>query len=440
MEIEYVTHASLMIRGHGYTLLTDPFYFLDDLVRSVMCHFPPRELDVAHFGELDYVYSSHVHPDHSHPETLSRLRGRIHKVLLPAERPDLIDRYRRLGFTEILTLENGRTVRLADDLEVTSFWDSAVDSVLVVRAEDQVLFHQNDCRLKMRTVSEISSRFAVDYAFLNYTWIQDPYPLLLRRPEAELSRLMEEKERDCLAYQSALIDILRPAVVVPYSMTMTYFQPEQLHLNGYGRLTPSVFASLVAKERPEVTCWVLQPGDVIDCGSRSVGRIREENLWGTDLPEYLANVASYARANRDRLPRFVFGDPDDHEQSLQSYFETRLSQPFVPHLAGRQVVLRVVGDEKTISYEIDLARRRFSRANVGDTPADLEIAMPATILGALLAKVCDPFSALFTYRITFSLPGDGNLPPQHEVWMHVLSLVSLFRVDMQDELLAQKVI
>jgi hypothetical protein len=46
----------------------------------------------------------------------------------------------------------------------------------------------------------------------------------------------------------------------------------------------------------------------------------------------------------------------------------------------------------------------------------------------------------FTYRITFSLPGDGNLPPQHEVWMHVLSLVSLFRVDMQDELLAQKVI
>jgi UDP-MurNAc hydroxylase len=435
MEIEYVTHASLRLRTAAGVLLTDPFYFLDPLVEPVMCHFPPRALSANDLGRLDWVYSSHAHPDHSHPETLARLRDQIGMVLLPAERPDLERRYRDLGFTDVVLLENGRSVRLADDLEVTSVWDSAVDSVLFVRAGDTVVFHQNDCRLGVRTLAALAARFAVDYAFLNYTWVQDLYPLLLPRTPAELGRLMEEKERDCVAYQAAVAELLRPRLVVPYSMTMTYFQPDQLHLNGHGRLTPPVFRRRLEEAVPGLRCEVLQPGDVIEVGADRVRRMREENLWGEDLDGYLANVAAFAARERDRLPAFRAGDPAAVESVLRTHFAARLAAPFVPHLAGQRVDLHVVGDAETRSYTLDLASGVFGAAAGEGEPAFLELTLPASIAEALLAGAYDPFSALYSYRVGFHANARLDMPPQDEVWLYVLSVVSLFRPDMQDALL-----
>jgi len=83
MQIEYVTHASLLVRDSGFKLLTDPFYFFDPFVASFMCHFPPREIKPADFGTIDYLYSSHIHPDHSHPDTLKLLRQSVRHAVLP---------------------------------------------------------------------------------------------------------------------------------------------------------------------------------------------------------------------------------------------------------------------------------------------------------------------------------------------------------------------
>lgn len=444
MEIEYVTHASLMVRSEAFRLLTDPFYFFDDGVRDVMCHFPPRPLHEEDFGRLDFVYSSHVHPDHSHPATLSRLRDRIDTVLLPAERPELETRYRDLGFRDVVLLESGKTLQLRDGLGVTSFWDGPVDSVLVVEGEGRTLLHQNDCRLKMRTVAEMAERFRIDYAFLNYTWIQDPYPLLLPRPDEELTRLVEQKERDCLAYQLGCVDLLAPRIVVPYSMTMTYFQPDQIHLNGYGRMTPPIFAKRLRERRGKVECWTLQPGDVIDTESDRVRRFRVENLWGDDLDEYLRNVAHYSQSHREQLPPFVLGDADACDATLKAHFVERLRLPFLPFLAGRRVGLRVVGDRGERRYALDLRQREIQELHEpvsGENGSEyLRITIPASTLLAILERAYDPFSALFSYRIRFQLRGAHDLPGQDEVWMYILSLISLFRPDLQEEVMEQRAV
>jgi hypothetical protein len=102
-----------------------------------MTFFPPRSLDPAQFGRIDYLYSSHFHLDHSHPPTLERLRPSVGEVLLPGERPDLLERFRSLGYERIRLLDNGVTVALPGGLEVTSWWSDAVDSCLVARMDGQ---------------------------------------------------------------------------------------------------------------------------------------------------------------------------------------------------------------------------------------------------------------------------------------------------------------
>src|SRR5262249_27104769 len=107
MQIEYVTHASLLVSAGNFKLLTDLFYFFDPFVASVMCHFPARELEPSDFGTIDYLYSSHIHPDRSHPETLKKLKDSVRHVILPGELVDLGERFRSLGFADINLLERG---------------------------------------------------------------------------------------------------------------------------------------------------------------------------------------------------------------------------------------------------------------------------------------------------------------------------------------------
>src|SRR5207247_8713295 len=101
-----------------------------------------------------------------------------------------------LGFTDVRILENGESFSLAPGLQVTSYWDDPVDSVLLIAYDDHTILHQNDCTLNIPTLEKIARRGPIDYAFLNYTWIQDLYPCLLPRPADAIRRLVEDKERD----------------------------------------------------------------------------------------------------------------------------------------------------------------------------------------------------------------------------------------------------
>jgi L-ascorbate metabolism protein UlaG (beta-lactamase superfamily) len=374
MEIEYVTHASLLLRGRAVNLLTDPFYFLDDFLRPIMCLFPPRTLTDSTFTDLHYVFSSHIHPDHSHPHTLLRLRNQIGTVLLPGDRPTLEQRYRALGFSKIIVLRNGVSTPLAGDIRVTCFWDSPVDSVLIIESDGIVVLHQNDCCLAAGTLEQIEQRFRIDYAFMNYTWSQNLYPLLLPRPDAELERLSAEKESGFLTYQTKVVDILRPKVVVPYSMTMTYFQPDQLHLNGYGRMTPPVFGRELRKARPQQRVLVVQPGDIINTATGAVVASSGGSSWGSDVDEFLANIAAYARRHANELPGFQNGDPAASKDALIRHFEAHRSVPYVEFLRNQSVHLCVVGDASERRYLVDLARGAvftIARDDTRDVPSPI---------------------------------------------------------------------
>src|SRR4029078_1919707 len=135
-------------------------------------------------------------------------------------------------------------------------------------------------------------------------------PLFLDRPEEELEALARERELAFFDEQFLRIMALRPRVVVPYSYTNTYSQPDQLQLNGYARMPPSLFANAFRARQSSTECWVLQPGDVIDTATDTVESIRPESLWGSDLPEFLQNIKSYSESIQGTLPSL---DPEEPE-------------------------------------------------------------------------------------------------------------------------------
>ena len=433
MKIEYVTHASLLCRTEQTTLLTDPFFFLSPMYATLIGHFPPRELAPAHFGTIDYLFSSHIHDDHCDENTLALLRDRVKTVLLPGERPQLEARYRHVGYTDIRLLAHGVTQKLNDEMSVTCFWSDPVDTILVVQLGDKTLIHVNDCRPTAALMKEVGERFSVDYLFLLYTEAQVLlYPLLLDLPEEEIESMCVRKEEGFFADRLSIIDAIAPRVVIPYSMTLSYFQPDQRWVNRHYRLTPPMFKQRLAAARPDLACWVVEPGDVIETSTEAIEHYREESLWGRDVVEFEGNIAAYAEtAIADgTVPRFQPGEIDTIDAPFRSFLNDRMTRPLGPLLDGRKFLFHVVGATRRASYLANFASSEVRTYGDGDSlPTDtfIEITLPPAILQLTLARAMDPFSVVHSHRIRFKR--NGELPrqmwPREEAFFYLDTYMAL---------------
>ncbi len=382
MNIEYITHASLLLTGEDFSLLTDPCYFIEPFFATTLFHFPPRNITTEMFGKLNYVYSSHIHVDHSHPETLKQLKNQIETVLLPAKRPDLEKRYRDIGYVNIILLQNGQTLQLNDTVEVTSYWDDPIDTILLVKIKDKVILHQNDCLLTPRTLAKIADKFQIDYAFLLYTSFANHQPTLLYGSPEDMIKEVVTQEEEFLQYQVNLIKILQPETIIPYSMTLTYGQEDQLHLNGYERMTPTIFINRILSHLPETKYFILQPGDIIDLELNRGKHIHAQNFWADNLQDYLHNITEYVRA--ENISKFNFGDPEKNREKFAMYLEARLKS-VVPSIFVNQIILlELIGDQETIYYAMDFQDKRILvNKFISSIPSNnyfIKLSIPASIL------------------------------------------------------------
>ncbi len=425
MDIEYVTHASLFIKSRGTTLLTDPFYFFDELTAQFLCHYPDRSLDKKHFGRIDYLYCSHVHDDHCHKETMLALKDQVGTIILPGNQPGLADKIRSYGFESLLFLPDQSTVTLPEGIQLTNYADpNGVDNALVIQAEDVTVLHENDCQLNSDIFTKMAERFQIDYAFFPHTGIQEIYPLLLTRPKEVLQDLRQAREKEHVQGYIGYLNILKPKVVIPYSYTISYFNEDQLELNQYSRTTPPEFKRYLEESLPECVCWIMQPGDVIHSASGKVSPYHQENLWGNNLSDFMTHYKNHLTQKGLRNKKFDFGEVELLEPKLYEYFKKRAQLPF--NVRDQVIALRILGKHSEKTYFIETETMTLSESEPGDKVPFMEITSPASIIAAFLANRYDSYIMLYSYRVRFRLNVDLGMSPEQECYFFVQTIMALF--------------
>jgi UDP-MurNAc hydroxylase len=151
MRITFLGHAGLHLETRYGSILCDPWmnpaYFGSWFV------FPDNsDLDWDRYGQVDYLYVSHMHQDHFDPVLLSEHVSRDATVLLP-DFPvqDLRDELRKLGFTRFCTMPNGRVVERGGLRLMVQALRSPTDgplgdSTLLVGDGTARVLNQNDAR------------------------------------------------------------------------------------------------------------------------------------------------------------------------------------------------------------------------------------------------------------------------------------------------------
>jgi len=151
MQITCLGHAGLHIQTSGGTILCDPWknpaYF------GSWFAFPDNSgLDWDRYGQVDFLYVSHLHRDHFDPALLSEHVSRQATVLLP-DFPvdDLRDELEGLGFTRFIVMPSGEVIqhgglRLMAQALVSPADGPLGDSALAVDDGTAAILNQNDAR------------------------------------------------------------------------------------------------------------------------------------------------------------------------------------------------------------------------------------------------------------------------------------------------------
>ena len=76
MKLTYLTSASVIIEDQDVKILCDP-WLLDGEFYGSWAHYPPLNFSPEEFNNVDYIYISHIHPDHCSIKTLNKMNKNI---------------------------------------------------------------------------------------------------------------------------------------------------------------------------------------------------------------------------------------------------------------------------------------------------------------------------------------------------------------------------
>jgi UDP-MurNAc hydroxylase len=353
MDFQVLSHAGLLVRSRHSTLVCDPWLVGSVYWRS-WWNYPPVSKQLVESLCPDFIYLTHIHWDHFQAVSLRRFDPAT-PVLVPRSPSDrrMPQDLTGVGFSEVIELGHGESVRLDPDFAVTSYhFGLCPDSVLVVECEGVTLVNANDAKLMGRPLMQLTDRHA-------------PIDFVLRSHSSANSRLCYEvvdkpsKVVDDLgAYARDFAAFARATGArhaIPFASNHCYLHEETYRFND-SVTTPPAVAALCAGEEGMPPVTIMLSGDR---WSRDGGFELESNDYFTNrserLCEYrdsqiakLETTAAREAAARLDLPAF--------ERYFMALFD---ALPLVLRLVFRGTPVTWVlyaGERRTI-VETDFYRR-----------------------------------------------------------------------------------
>ena len=337
MQITCLGHAGLHIQTSGGTILCDPWknpaYFGSWFV------FPDNSgLDWDRYGQVDFLYVSHLHRDHFDPALLSEHVSREATVLLP-DFPvdDLREELERLGFTRFLVLPSGTVVRrgglrLMAQALVSPADGPLGDSALAVDDGTAAILDQNDAR--PANLDALRSFGPFDVHLLQYSgaiW----WPWTYELPAAAQRRFGAAKRANGLDRALRYVTAIGARHVVPFAGPACFLDEDLFGLNDLTRDPANTFPDQMVfldylRARGVQAGQLLTPGAVLTV-DHGHGQVRWPGGAGramepfTDKARYLRRYAARTQHSRAAAKRSWPARRTDVAAELKAWFEPLLA-------------------------------------------------------------------------------------------------------------------
>lgn len=219
MILRYIYSACIVLETSDLRICCDP-WFTQGIYDGAWYQYPEVTDPITKIGPVDFVYVSHIHPDHYDPPFLRALleTNQGCQLLIGDENQSLLKaKMLRDGFEPV---SMSRMKAGATEIAIfPNYSDSEIniDSALVIKDPDYVLVNMNDCPFDAQQVAKILefSGKTPDFACLPYSGA-GPYPQAYRF-ELATDQLIaaNQKKQEFLALFERYLAALNPKRAMP---------------------------------------------------------------------------------------------------------------------------------------------------------------------------------------------------------------------------------
>lgn len=171
MKIRFIKSACVVVEFNGIKVLCDP-WLTDGVYYGSWYHYPPLKYNPEDFQDIDYIYISHIHPDHMDKYSLERFSKDIPILIHDYQEKFLLKIIQAIGFKNVIEISHKQPFALSPNFTIEilaadncnpelcgKFFGCAVpnlgnktlqiDSLAVFHDGENTIVNTNDCQYEL---------------------------------------------------------------------------------------------------------------------------------------------------------------------------------------------------------------------------------------------------------------------------------------------------
>ena len=357
-EIEFVNHASVIIKGKNISILSDPWYQGDVFNKGWNLLTETNDDDVkALLNKITHIWISHEHPDHFSILFFKKFSDliikRSIKILFQNTNDKRVVSFLRKEGIKYIELEFNKRVSLDDKFIITCIKDGFYDSALLLENENEKILNLNDCEVtSINRVKEVLSiTGTVDILLTQFSFAAWKGGKLNKKWRNEAAKEKLDTMRMQIKYFS-------PKIVIPFASFIYFSNKDNFYLNDAAN-KPSDVQKVFENYSSKII--FMKPRDIMGGKNKIISNTEAVNYWD-ELYEKLPqrNLNSFKVIEEHQLieafDKYCTRIAENNNIKLMHLFRY-----FSPISVFQSVVVEVT--DLKCSYDIDYINRNINKTN-----------------------------------------------------------------------------
>jgi UDP-MurNAc hydroxylase len=274
--IEFVNHASVLIKGDGISILSDPWFEGDafhkgwDLLHKTNDIEGEKILD-----KTTHIWLSHEHPDHFSVLFFKKFKTKIIersiKILFQETKDKRVLNFLKSQSLECQELRFNQQIYLSKLFSVTCIKDGFYDSGILIKNNDEKILNLNDCEintpLRIEEVKAITGEVDVlltQFSFAAWKGGKKNKKWRLKAAEEKLNTMKLQ------------IEHFKPNFVIPFASFIYFSNFENSYLNDAANKPDRVFNEL---KNTSSEIIIMKPNDIIGGKDVNISILKAIDFW-----------------------------------------------------------------------------------------------------------------------------------------------------------------
>jgi len=240
LKLTFLQSATVIIEDKETKILCDPWLENNEYFGSWV-QYPVVKLKPEYFDDIDYIYVSHVHPDHCSEKTLDKLKKDIPIIIRNFPQKFLKNYLQNLGF-EVIEAEHNKRIHLKQNLHInilasddcdpticgrlfacnfdkSRFGTNQIDTMCAIDNEKETIVNTNDCPFEIgeQTAKKVKAQYNnIDLLLVGYSGASSyPHCYIMSNEEKQVEAIKKKNFR--LQGAENYIKLFKPRYFMPFA-------------------------------------------------------------------------------------------------------------------------------------------------------------------------------------------------------------------------------